>query len=110
MTCSLHSKLNTAYLAAREAFDEAHKQDALEDGTLNLLFVYYQGIKKLRDALPDHDHITFSVSDDALTFPDGTYDPDSLDIGDIDLNLAAEPVTIGSGLQGAAGNDVITFS
>ncbi len=52
------------------------------------------------------------MSDDALTFPDGTYDPDSLDtIGDIDLgNLAAEPVYVGSGLQGGAGNDVITFS
>ena len=111
MTCGLHTKLEAAYLAAREAFDEAHEKATLSDSDLNLLFVYYQGIKKLKDALPNHDHITFSVSDDALTFPDGTYNPDTLDLSDIDLgNMAAEPVTIGSGLQGAAGNDVITFS
>ncbi len=112
MTCGLHTKLDAAIDAAREAFDEAHEKDSLKDETLNLLFIYYQGLRKIKKELPDHDHITFSVSDDALTFPDGTYDPDSLDtIGDIDLgNLAAEPVYFGSGLQGGAGNDVITFS
>ena len=108
MTCGLHTKLDAAVVAAREAFDTAHENDTLSDSDLNLLFVYYQGLKKLKEALPSHDHITFSVSDDAIPFPDGTYDIDTenLDLG----NLAAEPVTFGTGLQGAAGNDVITFS
>ena len=108
MTCGLHTKLDAAVVAAREAFDTAHENDTLSDSDLNLLFVYYQGLKKIKEALPSHDHVTFSVSDDALTFPDGTYDPDSLDLTDINLdNLTGEPVTIGTG--GAAG-DVITFS
>ena len=36
MTCGLHGKLDAAYSAAREAFDEAHKTDALADNDLNL--------------------------------------------------------------------------
>ena len=50
MSCGLNTKLDAAYTAAREAFDTAHKTNALADNDLNLLFVYYQGIKKLRDA------------------------------------------------------------
>ena len=112
MTCSLHSKLNTAYLAAREAFDEAHKQDALEDGTLNLLFVYYQGIKKIKEELPehnDHDSISFSVSDADGILPDGCYDPDSninIDFGAV----AGEPVVFNTPYPGGAGEDIVTFS
>ena len=80
MTCGLlNTKLDAAYLAAREAFDEAHKTGALADNDLNLLFVYYQGIKKLKEALPVHNHsdngITFNV-DGNINLPDGTYDPD----------------------------------
>ena len=57
MSCGLlNTKLDAAYAAAREAFDEAHKTDALADNDLNLLFVYYQGIKKLKESLPSHDH------------------------------------------------------
>ena len=110
MTCSLHSKLNAAYLAAREAFDEAHKQDALADGTLNLLFVYYQGIKKIKEELPEHkDSLTFSVSDADGVLPDGCYDPDSnihIDFGAI----AAEPVVFNTSIPGGAGEDIVTFS
>ena len=40
MSCGLlNTKLDAAYAAAREAFDEAHKTDALADNDLNLLFV-----------------------------------------------------------------------
>ena len=76
MSCGLHTKLETAYAAAREAFDTAHSTDALSDNDLNLLFVYYQGIKKLKEALPEHkeEHPVITFDDGIL--PDGCYDPD----------------------------------
>ena len=97
MTCGLHSKLDAAYSAAREAFDEAHKTDALADNDLNLLFVYYQGIKKLKEALPEHEHGE-SIN---VQFPDGTYDPDyniTVPTGDDNIsfdtnNLSFDPTT-----------------
>ena len=113
MTCGLHGKLEAAYAAAREAFDEAHKTDALEDNTLNLLFVYYQGIKKLKEELPNHEH----EEKIDVQFPDGTYDPDyniSIPLPGVDHNFdinnlaydAAQPVTFGA----PAGDDVLNFS
>ena len=113
MTCGLHGKLDAAYSAAREAFDEAHKTDALADNDLNLLFVYYQGIKKLKESLPEHkkedDSITFNV-DGNINLPDGCYDPDyNISLfnndplsGEINFG-AAGPVTLGGG----AGEDTI---
>tara|TARA_B100001996_G_scaffold334804_1_gene285125 strand:- start:44 stop:457 length:414 start_codon:yes stop_codon:yes gene_type:complete len=116
MTCGLHSKLDAAYSAVREAFDTAHTTDALADNDLNLLFVYYQGIKKLKEALPEHkkqdDSITFNV-DGNINLPDGCYDPDyNISLfnndplsGDINFG-AAGPVTLGGG----AGEDVLSFT
>ena len=109
MACSLHGKLDAAYKAAREAFDEAHKTDALEDGTLNLLFVYYQGIKKIKEELPEH------KEHGDVQFPDGTYNPDynitfPTDSVNFDINNlaydAAQPVTFGA----PAGEDVLSFT
>ncbi len=111
MACSLHGKLDAAYKAAREAFDEAHKTDALEDGTLNLLFVYYQGIKKIKEELPEH------KEHEDVQFPDGTYNPDynitfptGTDHINFDINNlaydAAQPVTFGA----PAGEDVLSFT
>ena len=109
MACSLHGKLDAAYKAAREAFDEAHKTDALEDGTLNLLFVYYQGIKKIKEELPEH------KEHEDVQFPDGTYNPDynitfPTDSVNFDINNlaydAAQPVTFGA----PAGEDVLSFT
>ena len=40
MACGLHTKLDAAVAAAREAFDTAHENDTLSDSDLNLLFVY----------------------------------------------------------------------
>ena len=122
MTCGLHSKLDAAYSAAREAFDEAHKTDALADNDLNLLFVYYQGIKKLKEALPEHEDVQF---------PDGTYDPDyniTVPTGDVaadkvdysfnlndDINFetnnlafdSSQPITFN--VPEKSTNDVVTF-
>ena len=111
MACSLHGKLDAAYKAAREAFDEAHKTDALEDGTLNLLFVYYQGIKKIKEELPSHEH----EEKIDVQFPDGTYDPDyniSLPTDSLNFDInnlaydAAQPVTFAA----PAGEDVLSFT
>ena len=109
MTCGLHSKLDAAYSAAREAFDEAHKTDALADNDLNLLFVYYQGIKKIKEELPEH------KEPEDVQFPDGTYNPDynitfPTDSVNFDINNlaydAAQPVTFGA----PAGEDVLSFT
>ena len=110
MSCGLlNTKLDAAYTAAREAFDEAHKTDALEDGTLNLLFVYYQGIKKIKEELPEHEE------HEDVQFPDGTYNPDynitfPTDSVNFDINNlaydAAQPVTFGA----PAGEDVLSFT
>ena len=120
MTCGLHGKLDAAYSAAREAFDEAHKTDALADNDLNLLFVYYQGIKKLKESLPDHKHdeAGISISFDGISASDGDgcYDPDyniNLFNNDplagnlsFDTNFAADTVSIPS----PVGEDIVTFS
>ena len=119
MTCGLHGKLDAAYSAAREAFDEAHKTDSLADNDLNLLFVYYQGIKKLKESLPDHTHDEsgVSISFDGITHDgDGCYDPDyniNLFNNDplagnlsFDTNFAADTVSIPS----PVGEDIVTFN
>ena len=69
MACGLHTKLDAAVAAAREAFDTAHENDTLSDSDLNLLFVYYQGIKKIREDLVHKEH-------EDVVLPDG----DALDI------------------------------
>tara|TARA_B100001250_G_C19523006_1_gene666820 strand:- start:108 stop:437 length:330 start_codon:yes stop_codon:yes gene_type:complete len=109
MTCGLHTKLDAAVVAAREAFDVAHENDSLSDNDLNLLFVYYQGIKKIKEALPDHNHVTFSVSDDAgITFPDGCINPDNLEDINITIgDVTSEPVTFN---YTQSSDDVVTFS
>ena len=90
MSCGLlNTKLDAAYAAAREAFDEAHKTDALADNDLNLLFVYYQGIKKLKESLPSHDHDEIVN----VQFPDGTYDPDYNITLPTDINLDQPTLT-----------------
>ena len=77
------------------------------------MFVYYQGIKKLKESLPEHkkedDSITFNV-DGNINLPDGCYDPDyNISLfnndplsGEINFG-AAGPVTLGGG----AGEDTI---
>tara|TARA_B100001996_G_C18627409_1_gene580361 strand:+ start:325 stop:681 length:357 start_codon:yes stop_codon:yes gene_type:complete len=100
MTCELHSKLNAAYEAARAAFDEAHNADALDDSTLNLLFVYYQGIKKIAKDLPEH------KEHEDVVLPDGSYDPD--------YNITfPTPDVVGGGAADyyfqTGGNDVLSF-
>ena len=113
MSCGLlNTKLDAAYTAAREAFDEAHKTDALADNDLNLLFVYYQGIKKLKEALPEHEHGE-SIN---VQFPDGTYDPDyniTVPSGDISFDTndlafdSSQPITFS--VPETSTGDVVTF-
>ena len=122
MSCGLHTKLETAYAAAREAFDTAHSTDALSDNDLNLLFVYYQGIKKLKEALPKHkeEHPVITFDDGIL--PDGCYDPDY----NVNLFTDSDPATtnltyvvptadesvgdIKLESPGSLGDDVVTFT
>lgn len=132
MACGLHTKLDAAVAAAREAFDTAHENDTLSDSDLNLLFVYYQGLKKIRASLHPKTEGVFTVdpntpvdtfgsdpftveNNDYITFPDGTHD---VDFDNINLDLvsatqAADTIEInyGGGLPGGASEDtVITTS
>lgn len=100
MTCGLHTKLDAAYEAARAAFDEAHSTDALADNTLNLLFVYYQGIKKIREDLVHKEH-------EDVVLPDGSYDPD-YNITFPSGNYAAADYYFGP--TGSQGEDVLSFN
>lgn len=116
MACGLHTKLDAAVAAAREAFDTAHENDTLSDSDLNLLFVYYQGLKKIRASLHPKTEGVFTIDpstpvdtfgsdpftveqNDYITFPDGTHD---IDFDNINLDLvsatqAADTVTVGGG-------------
>ena len=105
MACSLHGKLDAAIAAAKAVFDEAHEKDSLSDSDLNLVFVYYQGLKKIAKAhAKEHNH------EDTFTIPDGSidldYDPDyNISLGNVDIPDAiswnneafTQPVTFNAG-------------
>ena len=109
MTCSLHSKLDAAIAAAKAVFDEAHDKDTLSDSDLNLVFVYYQGLKKIAREYTHTHH-------DVVTVPDGCidldFDPDyNISIGNVNVpdaiswnnEVYTQPVTFNTG-------DSITFT
>ena len=104
MSCVLQSKLDAAITAAKEAFDEAHSKDSLSANDTNLLFVYYQGFRKIKEGLPDH-----STHDDTIVLPDGCYDPDynvntwaDYDASHLNFNVNLP--------EGNSISDVITFT
>ena len=107
MACSLHGKLDAAIAAAKAVFDEAHEKDSLSDSDLNLVFVYYQGLKKIAK---EYTH------DDVVTVPDGCidldFDPDyNITVGNVDIpdaiswnnDVVTEPITFNTG-------DTVTFT
>tara|TARA_R100000152_G_C6668587_1_gene105527 strand:+ start:119 stop:550 length:432 start_codon:yes stop_codon:yes gene_type:complete len=125
MACSLHAKLDAAIAAAKAVFDEAHEKDSLSDSDLNLVFVYYQGLKKIAK---EYTH------EDVVTVPDGSidldYDPDyNISLGNINIpdaiswnnDVVTDPITfttgdsitfVNDGTQSAEGNPgtpIITF-
>ena len=125
MACSLHAKLDAAIAAAKAVFDEAHEKDSLSDSDLNLVFVYYQGLKKIAK---EHTH------EDVVTVPDGSidldYDPDyNISLGNINIpdaiswnnDVVTDPITFTTGdsitfvndgtlsAEGNPGTPIITF-
>jgi len=107
MACSLHGKLDAAIAAAKAVFDEAHEKESLSDSDLNLVFVYYQGLKKIAK---EYTH------DDVVTVPDGCidldFDPDyNITVGNVDIpdaiswnnDVVTEPITFNTG-------DTVTFT
>ena len=106
MTCGLHTKLDAAVVAIREALTAALDAD-VSDKDLDNLVCAYKGLKSVAKANVTGDTgITFvpdTTLGDALTFND-----------DININTsvgAAETVTFGAGSDYLAGlgSDVITF-
>ena len=124
MACSLHGKLDAAIAAAKAVFDEAHEKESLSDNDLNLVFVYYQGLKKIAREYTHED--TFTVPDGSI---DLDYDPDynislGSDVPDaISWNneVFTEPLTFNTGdsitfvndgtlsAEGNPGTPIVTF-
>ena len=117
MACSLHGKLDAAIAAAKAVFDEAHEKESLSDSDLNLVFVYYQGLKKIaKEYTHTHSAIRERLDDnDVVTVPDGCidldFDPDyNITVGNIDIpdaiswnnEVVTEPLTFNTG-------DSVTF-
>ena len=125
MACSLHAKLDAAIAAAKAVFDEAHEKDSLSDSDLNLVFVYYQGLKKIAK---EYTH------EDVVTVPDGSidldYDPDyNISLGNVNIpdaiswnnDVVTDPITFTTGdsitfvndgtlsAEGNPGTPIVTF-
>ena len=103
MTCGLHSKLDAAVVAVREALTAAIEADVSEKDLDNLVCAY-KGLKSVAKA-----NVTTGISfvpdttlGDALTFNDDIQ-IDTSDIG------AAGVVTFGADYGAGLGSDVITF-
>ena len=103
MTCGLHSKLDAAVVAVREALTAAIEADVSEKDLDNLVCAY-KGLKSVAKA-----NVTTGISfvpdttlGDALTFNDDIQ-IDTSDIG------AAGTVTFGADYGAGLGSDVITF-
>ena len=105
-----------AVVAAKAAVIEALKIDEKEQ-TLSELWRHYMGLRAIEpqnqhtelDDNKPNDGITFNVSDNFGSDPftmENPYIP--LDLGD--TNVAADTVTVGTGLLGGMGQDHITFS
>ena len=104
MTCGLHSKLDAAVVAVREALTAAIEADVSEKDLDNLVCAY-KGLKSVAKA-----NVTTGISfvpdttlGDALTFNDNINIDTSEYVG------AAETVTFGGDYVAGLGQDVITF-
>ena len=103
MTCGLHRTLETAITSVRVALNEALEAD-VSDKDLDNLVCAYKGLKSVAKAVKHSEtpEITFT--------PDPTLGG-ALEFNEnITINTAdLDTVTIGSGIQGGIGSDVITF-
>ena len=125
MTCGLHGKLDAAVSSAKAAFDEAHEKESLSDSDLNLVFVYYQGLKKIAREYTHED--TFTVPDGSI---DLDYDPDyNISLGNVNIpdaiswnnDVVTDPITFTTGdsvtfvndgtlsAEGNPGTPIVTF-
>ena len=125
MACSLHRKLDAAIAAAKAVFDEAHEKESLSDSDLNLVFVYYQGLKKIAREYTHED--TFTVPDGSI---DLDYDPDyNISLGNVNIpdaiswnnDVVTDPITFTTGdsvtfvndgtlsAEGNPGTPIVTF-
>ena len=125
MACSLHGKLDAAIAAAKAVFDEAHEKESLSDSDLNLVFVYYQGLKKIAREYTHED--TFPVPDGSI---DLDYDPDyNISLGNVNIpdaiswnnDVVTDPITFTTGdsvtfvndgtlsAEGNPGTPIVTF-
>tara|TARA_B100000029_G_scaffold435354_1_gene449294 strand:- start:43 stop:399 length:357 start_codon:yes stop_codon:yes gene_type:complete len=104
MTCGLHGKLDAAVAAVKEALTVALDGDFAEKDLEDILAAY-TNLKSVSKRTQHEPQITFTPDP---TLGGAVEFNDNISINTDDFG-AAEPVTIGSGILGGAGSDVITF-
>ena len=101
MTCGLHSKLDAAVTAVKEALAASLEADVTDKDLDNLLCAY-KGLRSVaKSTAPDITFVPDTTLGDAVTFT-----------GDVDLSTVAAtnaPVTFGTDYIAGLGSDVITF-
>ena len=107
MTCGLHTKLNAAVVAAREALTAALDAD-VSNKELDNLVCAYKGLKSVSKTLPTG--ITFVPDTVAGNI---TFNND-INLGDVDLGTVAATnvstnFTVGNDFISSLGSDVITI-
>ena len=108
MTCGLHTKLDAAVVAVREALTAAIEADVSENDLDNLVCAY-KGLKSVAKA-----NVTTGIGTGITFVPDTTLGDnitfnDNINIDTSEYIGAAETVTFGEDYVAGLGQDVITF-
>ena len=106
MTCGLHGKLDAAVTAVKEALTVALDGDFAEKDLEDILAAYTNLKSVAKRNVHDEPQITFTPDP---TLGGAVEFNDNITINTDDLVGAAETVSIGGGLPGGLGSDVITF-
>ena len=108
MTCGLHGKLQTAVTAVKEALTVALDGDFAEKDLEDILAAYtsLKSVSKRTVHAQPNPEITFTPDP---TLGGAVEFNENITINTDDFVGAAETVSIGSGLPGGLGSDVITF-
>ena len=108
MTCGLHSKLDAAVTAVKEALSASLEADVTDKDLDNLLCAY-KGLKSVAKA-----NVTTGIGTGITFVPDTTLGDnitfnDNINIDTSEYVGAAETVTFGEDYVAGLGQDVITF-
>ena len=108
MTCGLHSKLDAAVTAVKEAIAASLEADVTDKDLDNLLCAY-KGLRSVvKSTAPDITFVPDTTLGDAVTFT-GDVDLSGVNIDTTNIAATNAPVTFGTDYIAGLGSDVITF-